>query len=164
MRNTKTWFSLFLILIKNYLKVKWRSSIFQTVNDVIIFEQFQPIYSFLMVIDLLKKWIVANLIAESKRTTMRWEPHMYFMPLLTLLCYLLPCLEKGMYFTLTSLVIQYIRVECEGFSIQSCTLLFFKVHIRGELKYVSYTGMCRPNGSFFHKKSLDMGPRFRGNP
>ena len=23
-----------------------------------------------------------------------------------------------------------------------------------------YTGMCRPNGLFFHKKSLDMGPIF----
>ncbi len=33
---------------------------------------------------------------------------------------------------------------------------------RGVLKYVSYTGMCRPNGLFFHKKSLDKGPLFRG--
>ncbi len=30
------------------------------------------------------------------------------------------------------------------------------------LKCISYTGMCRPNGSFFHKKSSDMGPLFRG--
>ncbi len=30
------------------------------------------------------------------------------------------------------------------------------------LKYISYMGMCRPNGSFFHKKSLDMGPLLRG--
>ena len=32
----------------------------------------------------------------------------------------------------------------------------------GVLKYISYTGMCRPIGSFFHKKSLDIGPLFTG--
>ena len=30
------------------------------------------------------------------------------------------------------------------------------------VSYISYTGMCRPNGLFFHKKSLDKGPLFRG--
>ena len=28
----------------------------------------------------------------------------------------------------------------------------------GVLAYISYTGMCRPNGLPFHQKSLDMGP------
>ena len=28
----------------------------------------------------------------------------------------------------------------------------------GVLTYISYTGMCRPNGLLFHQKSLDMGP------
>ncbi len=32
----------------------------------------------------------------------------------------------------------------------------------GLLTYKSYTGMCRPNGLFFHKKSLDMGQLFTG--
>ena len=32
------------------------------------------------------------------------------------------------------------------------------------LAYISYTWMCRPDGLFFHEKSLDMGPLFRGKP
>ncbi len=32
----------------------------------------------------------------------------------------------------------------------------------GVLKYKSCTGMCCSNGSFFHKKSLETGPLFKG--
>ena len=45
----------------------------------------------------------------------------------------------------------------------SCYIFFFiSSHSGGLLKHVSYTGMCCPNGSFFHRKSSDMGPLFRG--
>ncbi len=37
----------------------------------------------------------------------------------------------------------------------------YKESSGGVLKYISDTGMCRTNGSFFHKNSLDMGPLFQ---